>query len=248
MAEADAHHDGLQPRRRPSARPSKARSPRHMAISNCWSGTMAPRTAPSASRKASRRGTGGCGSSCRRASWADAGADRRHRCQRSAYFGILDSDDLLHAGALAETVPVMKSDPDIAIVYTDRNIMDAAGKVDRPGALMRHPLFARAPARRSDGVSLPPVPPRDLRRGRRLRSGLRGAPRTTTGDPHERGRRHRACPQGPLRLPRSTTRACRSRGPTNRSCGRAAPSSRRSSAAASPTGCNCASTCRPGFR
>ncbi|MEM9100597.1 MAG: glycosyltransferase family 2 protein, partial [Pseudomonadota bacterium] len=38
---------------------------------------------------------------------------------QSPFFGILDSDDRLHEEALAKTLPVIESDPDIGIVYTD---------------------------------------------------------------------------------------------------------------------------------
>ena len=47
-------------------------------------------------------------------------------------FGILDSDDRLRPEALAATLPVLQADPDIALVYTNCDLMDERGRVTGP--------------------------------------------------------------------------------------------------------------------
>lgn len=43
------------------------------------------------------------------------------------FFGLIDSDDRIAPTAVAETLAVMTTDPDLGIVYTDHNLMDARG-------------------------------------------------------------------------------------------------------------------------
>ncbi|MEM9046572.1 MAG: glycosyltransferase [Pseudomonadota bacterium] len=52
---------------------------------------------------------------------------------QSPYFGIIDSDDRLHAEALARTRSVIESDPDIGLVYTDFQNISAIGEDLGPG-------------------------------------------------------------------------------------------------------------------
>jgi len=55
------------------------------------------------------------------------------------YIGILDSDDLLEARALTQTVAVLDENPDVGMVYTDYVNIDAQGKVLGYGSRCRIP-------------------------------------------------------------------------------------------------------------
>jgi glycosyltransferase involved in cell wall biosynthesis len=47
---------------------------------------------------------------------------------QSEYLGLVDSDDLLGSTALAETVQILNSRPEIGMVYTDYVLIDQNGK------------------------------------------------------------------------------------------------------------------------
>lgn len=49
------------------------------------------------------------------------------------YFGLVDSDDLLHKDALLETVPVLEGQAEIGMVYTEYQVMDEIGNVGVKG-------------------------------------------------------------------------------------------------------------------
>lgn len=45
------------------------------------------------------------------------------------YFGLVDSDDLVHKDALLETVPVLEGQAEIGMVYTEYQVMDEIGNI-----------------------------------------------------------------------------------------------------------------------
>ena len=47
---------------------------------------------------------------------------------KGKYLGLVDSDDLLHSEALAQTVAVLESNSRIGMVYTDSSVIDAYGR------------------------------------------------------------------------------------------------------------------------
>ena len=47
----------------------------------------------------------------------------------SQYLGLIDSDDLLHPEAIAQTLEVLESNPDVGMVYTDHFVINADGEV-----------------------------------------------------------------------------------------------------------------------
>lgn len=55
------------------------------------------------------------------------------------YLGWVDSDDMLAANALAETVSILEAQPSVGMVYTDHLVTDAQGKVKGIGDRCRIP-------------------------------------------------------------------------------------------------------------
>ena len=77
-----------------------------------------------------------------------AAAHRRGRGQalkeviaatKGKYLGWVDSDDLLHPQALAETIAVLKSQPEVGMVYTNYLVIDEQGQVRGLGSRCQIP-------------------------------------------------------------------------------------------------------------
>lgn len=49
------------------------------------------------------------------------------------YFGLLDSDDILHKDALLETHTVLETQPEIGMVYSEYRVMDEEGNIGAQG-------------------------------------------------------------------------------------------------------------------
>ncbi len=56
-----------------------------------------------------------------------------HQQAEGAYLGWIDSDDRLTPATLAATVGLLNTEPDIGMVYTDHQIIDAQGKLQGYG-------------------------------------------------------------------------------------------------------------------
>lgn len=56
-----------------------------------------------------------------------------------AYIGWVDSDDLLAPTALAETIAILNSHPQVGLVYTNYQVIDEAGNLKQEGTRCRTP-------------------------------------------------------------------------------------------------------------